>query len=112
MALPSKNIISVKDLKKKLDCGEKIQIIDIRNIEDFDIYHLKNAICIPRSEIPDNIHKIARDIPVLIYCKYGLKSPKIIEYLESEKGFTNLFSLNEGLYEWVKEIDQSILDVL
>ncbi|MCX6235369.1 MAG: rhodanese-like domain-containing protein [Bacteroidetes bacterium] len=106
-----KMITAIK-LKEKIDNGEMIQIIDIRDTIDFEICHIAKSISIPKSEVMDNIDKIARDIPVVFYCKYGVKSPTSIKTLENEAGFTNLYSLQDGIYDWAKEVERSILNLI
>jgi rhodanese-related sulfurtransferase len=105
-------MISARQLKEKLDKGEPVQIIDIRSSIDYEICHIKKAVSMPNSEIRDNIDKIARDIPVVIYCKYGIKSPTAIKHLEMEHGFRNLYSLEDGIYDWAKEVERSILNLI
>lgn len=101
--------ISPHELKEKIDRKEDIQIIDTRDKEDYEMYHLENAILIPREEVPDHVDRIARDKPVIFYCKFGMKSPVSIRYLQDEHGFTNLWSLKDGIFDWAKQIDESLL---
>jgi rhodanese-related sulfurtransferase len=105
-------MITAIQLKDKLDNNELIQIIDIRDPIDYEICHIKSAISIPKSEIPDNIDKISRDKPVVFYCKYGVKSPTSIKFLETEAGFANLYSLQDGIYDWAKEVERSLLNLI
>ncbi len=93
------NQISPKVLKLKMEKGEKIQLIDVRelNVENSNFL---NAISIPLDEIPDNIHLISREIPVIFFCQYEIKSISAINYLQNKFGFTNLFSLKDGLMRW------------
>jgi rhodanese-related sulfurtransferase len=101
-------LVTVHDLKEKIDNGEDIMIIDIRDSEDFEDYHIRGAINIPREVLKDNIHTIARDKPVYIYCKYGQKSEAINMMLRQDHHFKKVYSLLGGLYEWAKEFDPSV----
>jgi rhodanese-related sulfurtransferase len=59
-------------------------------------------------EIPENIEKIATDKPVIIHCRSGARSGRIIHYLESQHGFNNLYNLKGGILAWADEIDPSV----
>ena len=104
--------ITVVELKEMIDKGEPLQLVDAREYVDFEIYHIKDAICIPISELLEKADRIPDDIPVIVYCKYGMKSQPSIQNLQNEKGFTNLYSLKEGLYDWMKLYDRNALDLL
>jgi adenylyltransferase/sulfurtransferase len=104
--------ITAPELKEMIDKGEKLQLIDAREKEDFEIYHIDGAIWIHRNELLEKADLLSRDIPVIIYCKYGMKSPPVIKTLSMEKNFTNLYSLREGLYDWMKLYDRNALDLL
>jgi len=104
--------LTAAELKEMIDNGDPLQLVDAREYEDFEIYHIKTAFCIPRSELLEKSDLLSNDIPVVIYCKYGMKSAPSIKNLENEKGFTNLYSLAEGLYDWMKLYDRNALDLL
>jgi adenylyltransferase/sulfurtransferase len=104
--------ITAHELKIRIDKGEPLQIIDIRDPLDHEVCHIPKAICIPKKEIFNQVDKIARDIPVVIYCRYGTKSPPLIMTLESEHGFRNIYTLEDGIYEWAREIDRQMLDLI
>ena len=104
--------ITAPELKEMIVRGEKMQLIDAREKEDYEIYHLDGAIWIHRSDLLAKADLIARDRPVIIYCRYGMKSPPVIKNLAQEKNFTNLYSLKEGLYDWMKLYDRNALDLL
>jgi rhodanese-related sulfurtransferase len=104
--------ITAHELKKRIDTGESLQIIDIRDPIDHEVCHIPAAICIPRVDILNQIELIAKDKPVIIYCRYGTKSHPIILNLEMEHGFKNIYTLEDGIYEWAKDIDRSMLDLI
>lgn len=111
LELPMKKI-TVFDLKHKIDQGDKLQIIDIRDPLDHEVCHIPGAVCIPKKEIFDHLNRISKQIPVVVYCRYGTKTPPVITTLETEHGFRNLFSLEDGIYAWAKEVDRWMLDLI
>ena len=98
---------TVLELKAMMDSGEDFQLLDIREPHEYEICNLK-AELIPMNEIPDNLDKISKDKPVVIHCRSGSRSGRIIEYLEDAQGFTNLYNLKGGILAWADEIDHSM----
>lgn len=90
-----------------LDNKENFQLIDVREEHEFEICNL-NGQLIPMGEIPDNVEKISKDKPVVIHCRSGARSGNVVQYLESNFGFTNLYNLKGGILAWADQIDTSM----
>lgn len=90
-----------------LDNKEDFQLIDVREPHEFEICNL-NGELIPMNTIPDNIDKIAKDKPVVIHCRSGARSGNVVNYLQSNFGFTNLYNLEGGILAWADEIDETM----
>ena len=100
--------ISAKELKEQIDRGEAIQIVDTRDPIKFEECHLPGAINIPQIDLPDKIDLISRDMPVVIYCLYGVKSEAPYLYLKERMKYKNVLILEGGIYQWANDIDQSL----
>jgi len=98
---------TVQELKQMLDSKEDFQLIDVREEHEFEICNL-NGQLIPMGEIPDNVEKISKDKPVVIHCRSGARSGNVVQYLESNLGFTNLYNLKGGILAWADQIDSSM----
>jgi adenylyltransferase/sulfurtransferase len=59
-------------------------------------------------EVIDNVDKISKDKKVVIHCKSGARSASIINVLENQFGFTNLYNLKGGILAYAREIDNSL----
>lgn len=92
------------ELNKRLQNGDEIHLIDVRETHEYDICHL-NAVLIPMNTIPENIGKIPRDKTVVLYCHHGMRSAMMIKYLEGEYGFKNLVNLSTGIQGWASDVD-------
>jgi sulfur-carrier protein adenylyltransferase/sulfurtransferase len=99
--------ITVQELKQLKDSKADFQLIDVREPHEFDVCQIGGEL-IPMGEIPDNIHKISKDRQVIIHCRSGKRSGQIVQYLEKNHGFTNLYNLKDGILGWAKEIDPSM----
>jgi len=97
--------ISTFELKNKAENKERFQLIDTRERQKFAECHIEGAINIPQIELPDNIHLISRDIPVIIYCLYGVKSQAPYLYLTEKMKFKNILVLDGGIYQWAADIE-------
>jgi len=99
--------ITPKQLKSRLEAGEAIDIIDVR--EDWEVAQgmLANAIHIPMDDIPDAVDQISREKPVVVMCHTGRRSEQVALWMDTE-GFDNVLNLVGGIDQWSREIDPSL----
>jgi len=100
--------ISCAALKSKLDAGEKVQIIDIRESHEVDSGNIGGK-HIPMAEVMERMDEIERDCPVVIHCKSGSRASAMVYALETEKGFDNVYHLEGGIEAWANEIDPQVI---
>lgn len=100
--------ITAFELNEKIENKESLQIIDTREVEKYREGHLPGAINIPQSVLPENNSIISNDVPVIIYCLYGVKSQAPYLYLTEKRKFKNIYILEGGIYQWTMDIDPSI----
>ena len=100
--------IDTHNLKVKIDNHESFQLIDTREAEKFDECHIEGAMNIPQVDLPEMIHLISREIPVIIYCLYGVKSQAPYLYLTEKLKFRNIYILDGGLFQWATDFDPSM----
>ncbi|MFB6259021.1 MAG: rhodanese-like domain-containing protein [Flavobacteriales bacterium] len=98
--------MSVHELKEKLDNGEAIKVIDVREPDEAEICTI-GAELIPMGSIMDRVEELPRDRPLVIHCRSGKRSGKVVEKLE-ELGFDNTYNLEGGILAWSDEIDPSL----
>lgn len=99
--------VTVQELKALKDSGADFQLIDVREPHEYDICNLEGEL-IPQAEIPHNTDKISTSKKVVIHCRSGARSGNMVQWLEKNKGYTNLYNLKGGILAWAKEIDTSI----
>lgn len=95
--------ITVQELKKLQDSKADFQLIDVREEYEFDEANL-NGELIPMGEIMEHIDKISRDKQVVIHCRSGKRSATVIQALEAQHGFQNLYNLKGGILAYIEEI--------
>jgi rhodanese-related sulfurtransferase len=99
--------ISPLELKKKIDQGENWLIVDIREPYELEISAI-DCLKIPMAEIESNISKLPKNGLIAILCKSGNRSKSIVNLLECEHGYENVYSVEGGINGWAKEIDDSL----
>jgi rhodanese-related sulfurtransferase len=100
--------ISVQELKQMMDNKEDFQLIDVREEYEYEWANLGGEL-IPLGTIINNLDKIKKDKKVIIHCKSGARSSAVIDTLEKQFGFTNLYNLKGGIMAYINEIDPSIV---
>jgi sulfur-carrier protein adenylyltransferase/sulfurtransferase len=98
--------ISVSELKKRIDSNDPIQVIDIRESNEYEYCNI-GAQHIPMGEIMMNLDKISRDKDVIIHCKSGGRSSAMVQALEV-RGYNNVINLTGGILAWSTEIDPTV----
>ena len=100
--------ISVAELKAKIDAKEDFQLIDIREQHEIDIAEIGGE-HIPMNDVMTSLAKISKEKPVIIHCRSGQRSGAVVQALESQMGFSNLYNLAGGILAWSDEIDSSVV---
>lgn len=99
--------ITVTELKQLMDDQEDFQLIDVREPHEADIAEIGGEL-IPMGTIPSNVDKISTKKQVVVHCRSGKRSGDVIQWLETNHGFENLYNLVGGVLAWSKEIDPSM----
>jgi len=95
------------ELKNRLDAGENVLVIDVRNPYELELSSVEGFKHIEMSEIPDRINEIPKDQPVVFICRSGNRSLQVANFLV-RKGFDNLFNLEGGILAWARDVDSSL----
>ncbi|MCC5928938.1 MAG: rhodanese-like domain-containing protein [Cyclobacteriaceae bacterium] len=101
------NEISVNDLKKMMDEGEDFQLIDVRENNEFASANM-GGVLIPMATVPSNVEKFDKNKKVIVHCRSGKRSANVIQYLETQHGFKNLYNLKGGILAWKESYDPGL----
>lgn len=100
--------ITATELKKRLDNGDDLQIIDVREANEVAVAKLPNSVHIPLAQVVNRMAEIDPSRETVVHCKMGGRSAKAIEALK-RSGFTgNLMNLKGGITAWSNEVDPSV----
>jgi rhodanese-related sulfurtransferase len=100
--------MTATELKQKLDQGEDIQIIDVREPNEYAYARIPNSIHIPLAQVITRMSEIDPSRETVVHCKMGGRSAAAIRALR-QAGFTgNLANLKGGITAWSNEVDPSV----
>lgn len=100
--------ITSTELKQRLDDGDDIQIIDVREDYEVAIARIPNATHIPLAQVLTRMNEIEPNRETVVYCKMGGRSARAIDALQ-RSGFQGmLINLKGGITGWSNEVDPSV----
>jgi sulfur-carrier protein adenylyltransferase/sulfurtransferase len=105
-AVVSDTEITPVELKKRLDAGDKLFILDVREPNEYQINRIPGSTLIPLGELPRRYQELPSDVEIIAHCKMGGRSAKAQDFLKSV-GITNVKNLKGGILEWVDKVDPS-----
>jgi molybdopterin/thiamine biosynthesis adenylyltransferase/rhodanese-related sulfurtransferase len=98
--------ITAVELKKRLDRGDKLRVIDVREPNEFQINRIPGSVLIPLGELPRRYAELDPSDELVMHCKMGGRSAKAADFLRSV-GFKHVLNLKGGILEWVDKVDPS-----
>jgi sulfur-carrier protein adenylyltransferase/sulfurtransferase len=100
--------ITATELKERLDKGEDIQIIDVREPNEYAYARIPNSVHIPLGQILNRVSEIDPARETVVHCKMGGRSARAIEALK-QAGFPGkLSNLKGGITAWSNDVDPSV----
>jgi len=100
--------ITALDLKKRLDNGDKIQFIDIREPHERAIVKFPDAKVIPLGQLERRMEELDTSIDAVFLCKIGQRSILGIRTLQDAGYKGKLLNLQDGLNAWARDVDKSM----
>jgi len=98
--------ITSLQLKKRLDAGDALLVLDVREPNEYQINRIDGSVLIPLGELPRRYQELPRDRRIITQCKVGARSAKAMEFLKSV-GFEDVLNLRGGILEWIDTVDPS-----
>jgi rhodanese-related sulfurtransferase len=99
--------ITPAEVKQRMDRGEKVLLVDVREPWEFDICRIAGAKLIPMGSIPANLQALDVDDDVICYCHHGMRSMDVAVWLRGQ-GVAGAKSLAGGIERWSLEIDAQV----
>jgi adenylyltransferase/sulfurtransferase len=96
--------ITSVELKQRLDRGDRLTLVDVREPNEFQINRIPGTILIPLGEIPRRYAELDKDDEIVVHCKSGGRSAKAADFLRSV-GFRRVLNLKGGILDWIDRVD-------
>lgn len=96
--------LSAQELRTRLDRGDAVTLLDVREPQESDINSIPGSIVIPLGELPARIATLDRSREIVVYCKAGIRSAPAVEMLRAA-GFERVTHLNGGILSWIDAVD-------
>jgi len=100
-------IISVNELKRKMDAREAFKLVDVREPFEYEIARIDGAQLIPLGEITERAGELQREQQIVVHCHSGTRSAQAVRLLQ-HRGFNNVYNLEGGIDAWSDQIDPSV----
>src|SRR5687768_8036059 len=100
--------ITATELKQRLDKGDDIQIVDVREDNEVAIGRIPNSIHIPLAQVLNRMNEIDSTRETVVHCKMGGRSARAIDALQRSGFKGKLVNLRGGITGWSNEVDPSV----
>lgn len=100
--------ITSTELKQRMDKGDDIQVVDVREDYEVAMGQIPNAVHIPLGQILNRTDEIDPTRETVVYCKMGGRSARAIDALQRSGFSGKLINLQGGIIGWSNEVDPSI----
>jgi rhodanese-related sulfurtransferase len=95
-------------VKQRLDLGEKLRLIDVREPFEFQQAHIEGSELIPMRGVPQALPSLeAEDTPLIVFCHHGMRSLQVVSWLR-EQGVAHCTSMAGGIDRWSLEVDATV----
>jgi rhodanese-related sulfurtransferase len=99
--------ISPKELKARLDRGDRLVLVDVREEWEYSLAKLDNSILMPLGTLPQSLTRLDRDSEIIAICHHGMRSADATDFL-LQQGFPNVKNLVGGIDAWSVQVDGTI----
>jgi len=97
-----------QELKSKLDAGEPLLLLDVREPEELEISEFPHPYKhIPLDDLPERVHELDLTSDIVIFCRNDQRSRLAAQMLQ-RMGFARVKVLKGGINAWAQEIDPSV----
>src|SRR5215470_13133312 len=96
--------ITSVELKQRLDRGDVLKIVDVREPNEYQINRIPGSTLIPLGDIPKRYTELNPDDEIVVQCKVGGRSAKAADFLRSV-GFKRVLNLKGGVLDWIDKVD-------
>ncbi|MBQ27310.1 MAG: rhodanese [Nitrospiraceae bacterium] len=99
--------IRVQDLKERLDKGDDVFLLDVRESWEYSMAKIEGSVLISLGELPQSLDQLDKEAEIVCYCHHGMRSADATIFLH-QQGFPNVKNLEGGIDAWSVLVEPSI----
>jgi rhodanese-related sulfurtransferase len=100
--------ITPREVKQRLDAGENLRLVDVREPQEFQQAHIEGSELIPMRTVPQSLATFEdAAVPTIVFCHHGVRSLQVVSWLR-EQGVESCSSMEGGIDRWSLEIDPGV----
>jgi rhodanese-related sulfurtransferase len=98
--------IKAEDLKRRLDAGENLFLLDVRDEFEYETSNIGGHL-IPLAELPSRMNELDASRKIVTVCKMGPRGAKAVQFL-NKAGFSQVWNLTGGIHAWSDRVDRAV----
>ena len=98
--------ITPEEVKRRLDAGERMFILDVREPYEYQICNIGGTL-IPLGQLASRVNELEPSQEIIVHCKSGARSAKAVTVLR-DAGFRNVKNLRGGILAWSEKVDPNV----
>ncbi|GGG80006.1 rhodanese-like domain-containing protein [Paenibacillus radicis (ex Gao et al. 2016)] len=95
--------ITPEEVEALLNEGKQLNLIDVREIDEWESGHIKEASSLPLSELQERVNELEKDADLIIVCRSGNRSGRACEFLQAQ-GY-KVTNMTGGMLQWQGEVE-------
>src|SRR3954451_24138993 len=102
--------VTVEDVKRRLDAGETLVLIDVREPFEHRVSQIEGAELVPMQTVPEQLEALqqkAAQAPLIVFCHHAVRSLNVVNWLRRQ-GIENCWSMAGGIDLWSLSIDPAV----
>ena len=102
--------VDPQEVKRRLESGERIHLIDVREPHEFTLAKIEGAALIPMRAVPGELQDLegrADEGTLIVYCHHGVRSLNVVHWLRRQ-GVENCWSMAGGIDRWSQIVDPAV----
>jgi rhodanese-related sulfurtransferase len=99
--------ITPRELKDRLDKGDKVFLLDVREPWEHSMAKIEGSFLVPLGSLPQSIDKLDKAAEIVAYCHHGMRSADAVGFLH-QQGFQNVKNLVGGIDAWSIQVDSAV----
>jgi rhodanese-related sulfurtransferase len=100
-------VISPKELKTRLDKGDTLVLLDVREDWEYSLAKINGSILVPLGTLPQSLTRLNRESEIIAICHHGMRSADATNFL-LQQGFSNVKNLVGGIDAWSTQVDGAV----